>query len=117
MLQISPQVKIYIAVKPINFQNRMDGTAAICRNKYDKDPYDGSLFVFINRRKTMIRCYFFDGQGECLFEKRIAKGSFPSWIQSASQGLSSIEAHQLFLLLRGGDPNGIKTPSDWRKIT
>jgi len=116
MIQVTPHVKIFVASSAINFQNWMDGTAAICRNEFEKDPYSGSMFVFINRRKTMIRCYFFDGQGEWLCDKRIAKGSFPAWLKSGEK-LTRIEAHQLYLLLRGGNPMNIKTPADWRKIT
>lgn len=109
-------MKIFVAKEPISFKTRMDGTAAVCRNKYERDPYSGALFVFINRKKTMIRLYIFDGQGEYLCDKRIAKGSFPHWIES-DEDLSSIKPHELYILLRGGNPRVVSTPADWKKIT
>lgn len=115
MIQTTPHVKIYAAVEPINFQKRMDGTAAICRQRYRMDPYTGTYFVFINKKKTMIRVYFFDGQGEWLCDKRIAKGKFPHWVDG-EYGLSQIESQQLYVLLRGGDPGPVVGCEDWRKI-
>ena len=79
MLQMTPQTKIIVAVEPINFQKRMDGTAGICRAHFERDPYDGVIYVFRNRRATIIRLYFFDGLVELCCNLRIAKGRFPHW--------------------------------------
>lgn len=115
MLQITPHMKIYGAKDPISFHTRFDGTAAICRNIFNKDPYDGSLFLFINHRRTMMRCYLFDGQREWLCDSRIAKGRIPFWIRT-DQDLITLLSHQLYLLLKGADPDGVKVPQDWKKI-
>lgn len=115
MIQITAHMRILVATQPISFRNRIDGTSSICRNVLDNEPLDGTLFVFINRRKTMIRFYMFDGQGEWLCDKRIAKGSFPHWVSSEGS-VSQLEAHQLYVLIRGGNPQKIVTPSDWKKI-
>ena len=115
MLQLTPHINILVSKEPISFRTRFDGTAAICRNIHQKNPYDGSLFVFINSRRTMIRCYMFNGLGEWLCDFRIAEGKFKHWVRK-DEPLSTIQAHELYLLLCGGNPNGIEVPPSWRKI-
>lgn len=111
MLQITHHMNIYAATEPMNFKNRFDGTAAICRNTYQKDPYSGALFVFTNRVRTMIRCYSFNGLGEWLCDLRISQGRFPHWIIAKDkQRLTELQVHELYVLLQGGNPAGIKTP-------
>jgi len=116
MLQLTSHMKIYAIREPISFHTRFDGTAAVCRNIYHFDPYSGALFVFINRCRTMIRCYLFDGMGEWLCDYRIAKGSFRHWIKSEDP-LIVIQPHILHLLLRGVNTNGVITPPEWKKLT
>ena len=63
MIQITPQMKIYLAVQPINFKNGIDGLAAVCRRKLEQDPFSGALFLFRNRRGISVKILVFDGQG------------------------------------------------------
>jgi len=109
-------MKIYAVRDPISFRNRFDGTAAVCRNVHQMDPYAGSLFVFINRCRTMMRCYLFDGMGEWLCDYRIAQGTFRHWVKSDDL-LVTLQPHLLYLLLRGGDPAIVTTPPEWKKLT
>lgn len=115
MLQMSPQTKIMLATAPINFQKRMDGTAGICRAHFERDPYDGVIYVFRNRKATMIRLYFFDGLVEWCCDLRIAKGRFPHWPKD-NKPLTGLQAHELVLLIKGANPEQAKVLPQWRKI-
>jgi len=55
MLQITPHMKILLAVEPVDFRKGIDGLAAICREKFKTDPMSGYLFVFRNKRSTAIK--------------------------------------------------------------
>ena len=54
MLQVTPRTKIFLAVKPVDFRNGIEGLAAICRYHFAQDPFSGNLFIFRNKRGTSI---------------------------------------------------------------
>ena len=115
MLQVTGQSRILVGVDPIDFRKRLDGTAGHCRRHFLRDPLDGAIYVFRNKRSTMIRIYFFDGLVEWGCDLRIAKGTFPHWPSSDSP-LQGIKAHQLYLLLKGGNPDSAQVLPEWRKL-
>jgi transposase len=55
MLQITPQMRILVAVEAVDFRNGIDSLAELCRAKLDADPFSGCLFVFPSRRATFIK--------------------------------------------------------------
>ena len=63
MIQITPQMKILLALEPVDFRNGIDGLARICRERLGSDPFTGVVVVFRNRRATTIRLLLHDGQG------------------------------------------------------
>ncbi len=63
MIQITPQMRIFLAIEPVDFRKGIDGLAAVCRSTLEADPFSGALFVFRNRRSTAIRVLVYDGQG------------------------------------------------------
>jgi transposase len=63
MIQITPQMRILVAVQPVDFRKGIDGLAALCRQALASDPLDGALFVFCSRRGHAIKCLTYDGQG------------------------------------------------------
>lgn len=63
MIQIVPQVRILVAVEPIDFRNGIDGLVRICKQKLACDAFCGWLFVFLNRRRTSVKILAYDQQG------------------------------------------------------
>ena len=79
MLQITPQMKILVAVEPADFRKGIDGLAAVCKESLEQDPFAGTVFVFRNRRGTAIKVLVYDGQGFWLCQKRLSEGRFRWW--------------------------------------
>ena len=79
MIQITPHMKILVAVEPVDFRRGLDGLAAVCRQALKADPLSGALFVFTSRRRHAINCLVYDGQGFWLCQKRLSKGKFTGW--------------------------------------
>lgn len=115
MIQIAPQMRILVALEPVDFRKGIDGLSQLCRNEFEENPFTGTVFVFRNRRKTTIKALIYDGQGFWLCTKRLSSGKFKHW-PSGTEKLSGLEAHELLILLRGGDPNRIETSPVWRRI-
>ena len=83
MIQITPHMRILVAVKPADFRRGIDGLARLCREELAADPFSGGLFVFRNRRGTAIKCLMYDSRGFWLCHKRLSKGRFRFWPREA----------------------------------
>lgn len=117
MIQLTPHMRILVAVVPADFRKGIDGLARLCREELGDDPFGGTVFVFRNRRSTMIRVLCYDGQGFWLCQKRLSTGRFRYWPSGGAGGTQALQAHQVQLLLCAGDPGAGKTaPPPWRRL-
>ena len=115
MIQITPHMRILIAVAPADFRKGIDGLASLCRSQMKADPMSGAMFVFRNRRKTAIRVLVYDGQGYWLCYKRLSTGKF-RWWPKGDAAVCTLRAHELNVLLNAGNPEQIKAAPVWRAI-
>jgi transposase len=115
MIQLTPQMRIVVAVEAQDFRKGIDGLARICREVLDADPFAGWVFVFRNRRQTALRLLCYDGQGFWLAHKRFSQGRYRWWPTSA-RAATSLEAHQLQRLIMGGDPAAPDAAPVWRRV-
>jgi transposase len=117
MIQVPAQAKVMIMHESVNFRNGIDGLAAIARRVLEKEPMDGTFFVFRNKRRHMLRLLFYDGGGFWLCTRRLSKGTFSSWpTGDGSQPCSPLLARELQVLIWGGDPSSCAFPALWRQV-
>ena len=118
MIQVTPQMKILVAVQPADFRKGIDGIARLCRDALISDPFSGTAFVFRNRRATAIKILLYDGQGFWLAHKRLSTGKFRWWPPTPPDGPggAAIEAHQLQVLVFAGDPYATQAAPVWRRV-
>lgn len=107
-------MRVLLSVKPADFRRGIDGLARLCREELERDPFSGTVFVFCNRRRTAIKALCFDGQGFWLCQKRLSSGRFRHWPLKGK--LQELEAHELGVLLWGGDPSSTRVAPTWRAI-
>ena len=117
MLQITPQMKILVAVEPADFRKGIDGLARLCKESLQQDPFAGTVFVFRNRRSTAIKVLVYDGQGFWLCQKRLSKGRFHWWPSSTDKIAKNLASHQLTVLFSAGNPNRTSAAPEWRSVT
>lgn len=115
MIQITPQMRILVSAQAADFRCGIDGLAQRCREVLRSDPFSGTAFVFCNRRRTAVKVLIYDGQGFWLCHKRLSSGRFRFWPSGAAGG-ASVQAHELQVLLRGGDPTTTKAAPVWRAV-
>jgi transposase len=116
MIQITPQMRILLAVEPVDFRKGIDGLAGLCRQALATDPLAGALVVFRSRSRRAIKCLCYDGQGYWLCQKRLSQGRY-SWWPTGSEGHTvRLDPHQLHLLLWNGDPSQAPVAPMWRAV-
>lgn len=116
MIQITPQMRILVAVDPADFRKGIDGLARQCRQALQRDPFSGALFIFRNRRAKAIKILAYDGQGFWLCQKRLSTGRFRYW-PGGTEAVKGLEAHELQVLLSAGNPEGTQAPPPWRRVS
>ncbi|GAN76244.1 IS66 family insertion sequence element accessory protein TnpB [Acidisphaera rubrifaciens] len=101
MISPSAGTRVWLAAGATDMRRGFDGLARQVQQVLGQDPFSGHLFVFRGRRGDLLKVLFWDGQGLCLFAKRLERGRFV-WPQ-AKDGVGTLTPAQLSMLLEGID--------------
>jgi transposase len=101
---------IFISIQPVDMRKSFDGLAAIVKNSFNKNPLDGTIFVFINRVADRLKILYWDRDGYALWYKRLEAGRFriPVSFTTNGQPVALISAAQLAMILEGIEPIVVK---------
>ena len=94
-------VRVWLAAGVTDMRKGFDGLAMLVQERLRQNPFGGQVFVFRGRRGDRLKVLWWDGQGLCLFAKRLEKGRFV-W-PSAADGVVALSPAQLGMLLEGID--------------
>ena len=107
MFHVPRQVKIFVALEPVDMRRGFDGLSALVQETLEQDPLSGHLFLFRNRRRDRVKLLFWDGDGYALFYKRLARGTFELPVPQDPQSPSiEIRGSELSMLLDGIELEG-----------
>jgi transposase len=101
MIGPPPSARIWIAAGITDLRRGFSGLSAAVQTVLEQNPFDGHVFVFRGRRGDLIKLLWWDGDGLCLFSKRLERGRFV-W-PKAESGTVSLTRAQLSMLLEGID--------------
>lgn len=116
MIQITPQMRLLLAVEPADFRKGIDGLAQVCRQVLKEDPFSGCVFIFRNKKASAIKILMYDGQGFWLCQKRLSKGRFGWWPHNDLLRSRQLAVHELQLLIWNGDMRKARISPSWRPI-
>ena len=101
MIPVPAGVRVWLATGRTDMRKGFDGLALHVQEVLNQDPHGGHLFVFRGRRGDLVKILWHDGQGFCLFAKRLERGRF-IW-PSTADGAVHLTPAQLGYLLEGID--------------
>jgi transposase len=101
MMGPPPGVRVWLACGWTDMRKGMDGLAMLAQELLNENPFGGALFAFRGKRGGLVKLLWFDGQGLCLFSKRLERGHFV-W-PVTDTGRVSLTPAQLSMLLEGID--------------
>jgi transposase len=99
VITIPAGVKIYLACGVTDMRKGFDGLSLIAQDALKQDPFSGAIFAFRGRRGDLMKRLYWDGQGFCLFAKRLEQGRF-TWPSTAT-GAVTLSPAQISMLLEG----------------
>jgi len=101
MIGLPAGTRIWLAAGATDMRKSFDGLAALVQTQLKENAFSGHVFVFRGRKGDRVKLLWWDGQGLCLFAKRLEQGKFV-WPQTTS-GSVSLTGAQLSMLLEGID--------------
>jgi transposase len=101
MLSIAPPPTIYLHSGSTDMRKSFDGLSSIIRGTFGSDPTEGSLFLFVNKRRDRIKALWWDGDGYVLWYKRLEEGTFEVVPSRSGEERVRIDSTQLAMILGG----------------
>jgi transposase len=98
----------------VDFRYGFDGLANVCKKLAGKDPYSGTVFLFLNRAMTKAKIIYFDGTGSVMIWKRLEKGKYKLPQVSKEGEFATLGGTDAALLLEGVDASKIKRDKPWK---
>ena len=101
MTLLPTHTRIWLRPGITNMQKGFDGLSLLVQDVLHGDPFGGHVFVFRGRNAHMVKILWYDGQGLCLFSKRLERGRFV-WPR-VCDGKVQLSPAQLSMLIEGID--------------
>lgn len=102
MLSLSPTVRVFVAVDPLDMRGSFDALAGAVR-RLGLDPVDGHVYLFLNKRRRIAKALWFDGSGWCILAKRLEAGSYQLPPLTGDQAQVQVDGSTFASLLSGID--------------
>jgi len=102
VLSLSPTVRVFVAVEPLDMRGSFDALAGAVR-RLGLDPVYGHVYLFFNKRRRIAKALWFDGSGWCVLAKRLEAGSFQLPVLSGGQTQVQVDGVTFASLLSGID--------------
>jgi len=115
VLSLALPVDVYLCVQPTDMRKSFDGLWALAVEHLECDPLRGGLFVFINRRRDLMKLLYWDTDGIAIWAKRLERGTFQMPRVDAPSRSVTLSATELTLLLRGIDLSSVRQRKRYRR--
>jgi transposase len=115
MFNFPANVTIYLHTEPTDMRKGIDGLSGIVRGQFAGDPVDGSLYLFVNRRRDRLKILHFDGSGFWVFYKVLEQGTIE--VRQSEDQRMVIDATELAMLLGGVSLVGVKRRKRYRRTS
>ena len=102
MLSPGPTTRIFVGLDPVDMRGSFDALAGHVRRLH-RDPLDGHLYLFVNRRRRLLKALWFDRSGWALYSKRLERGTFELPQPHGSERQVQVDPAQLAMILEGID--------------
>ncbi len=102
MLSPGPTTRIFVGLDPVDMRGSFDALAGQVRRLH-RDPVDGHLYLFVNRRRRLLKALWFDRTGWALYSKRLERGTFELPQPTGDERQVQVDPAQLAMILEGID--------------
>lgn len=105
----------WLCTRPTDMRKQHQGLIALVSGFMGMNPLSGHGFIFINARRTLLKCLYFEPGGYCLWYKRLEQGEFAQLKTSDNTPHLALSNTELQSLLEGFDLTIKKRRKRWNK--
>ena len=106
------RVRVWLYRCPTDMRRSFDGLSAMVKHTLGEEPTDGALYVFVNRRKTLMKVLYFERGGYCVWAKRLEQGQFQ--IRWCDEHKAAVDITVLKLIIEGIDTRSVRRLKRYR---
>lgn len=104
MLTIPGNAQLFLCQCPVNMRKSFEGLCGVVEQFFPGELMSGAFFIFLNKRKDLMKVLFWDNDGFVIWFKRLEKGSF-SWKWGCADRL---DRRAFFMMLEGVMPKRLQ---------
>ena len=108
ILSFSDRYRYFVYGSQCDMRKGFDGLSGLVRSEFEMDPLLGDVFIFLSRSRNRIKILHWQGDGFCIYSKRLEKGTFELPEKKAVEKSVSISAQQLQLIIAGITLSSVK---------
>lgn len=97
---ITSDLQLWLCQAPTDMRKSYDGLGAVVRQYFGRDPHCGDGFIFVNRRRTQMKCLYFERGGYCIWSKRLEEGRYAR-LGTLDAGPITLSATEFSALIEG----------------
>ena len=101
LLSLPGHVQYYLFMGNADMRRTFEGLCGLVRNEMDQNPLDHQVYIFINKRRTQVKLLCWEGDGFCIFHKRLEAGTFERPVTDEDKKQVTITRIQLQMILQG----------------
>lgn len=101
IISFSNRYRYFVYTGGCDMRKGYDGLSGLVRNEFRKDPLLGDVFIFLSRTHNKIKLLHWQGDGFCIYSKRLEKGTFEIPKEKTVSAAMEITPHQLQFILDG----------------
>lgn len=101
MLHLSTACTYYLYRGHTDMRKGFDGLCGIIKSQMALNALNGSVFIFMNRRRTQVKLLLWEGDGFAIYYKRLEKGTYELPVINGSSTTAALDARQLQFILQG----------------
>ncbi|WP_082075841.1 IS66 family insertion sequence element accessory protein TnpB [Teredinibacter turnerae] len=98
--------KVWLYPLPTDMRKSFNGLAALVKNTLKENSLSGDLYIFVNRRLTLMKILYFDRNGYCIWYKKLEQGGFQ--LPKGDGEKIRLDFTQLKLILEGIDLTSVQ---------
>lgn len=119
MLAISPNSKVLLSLSTVDFRRQIPGLKKWIQNELKQSPFSGAYFFFFSRDRKALKVVHFDGQGMCLYWKKLSTGTFQKWkgLHDTSTSYVNLSPAAGHVMLMNGNSHQVKIQKNWKEIS
>ena len=101
MIGLHAQHNYYLYSQPADMRKSFDGLSGLVRNGLRRNPTSGEVYIFLNRKRNIIKLLLWEGSGFAIYSKRLEQGSYERPGREDQAGGIQLSWEELVLILQG----------------